>query len=68
MSRFAHHVSDTVNPFTKANEGEYVTAAEYCELTAGPSGFFLRKYLPRVFAALEPLQKLPALPPSRRCR
>ena len=42
------------------NEGEYVTADEYPELTADPSGFFLHKYLPRVFGALEPLHKLPA--------
>ncbi|MGB3904920.1 MAG: uroporphyrinogen decarboxylase, partial [Anaerolineae bacterium] len=45
------------------NEDEYVTADEYPELTADPSGFFLHKYLPRVFRALEPLQELPALPP-----
>lgn len=45
------------------NEGEYVTADEYAELTADPSGFFMRRYLPRVFGALEPFFKLPALPP-----
>ncbi len=45
------------------NEGEYVIAEEYGELAADPSGFFLRKYLPRTFGALEPLVKLPLLPP-----
>jgi len=44
------------------NEGEYVSADEYPGLSADPSGFFLHKYLPRVFGALEPLQKLPMLP------
>ncbi|MGD8625995.1 MAG: uroporphyrinogen decarboxylase family protein [Anaerolineae bacterium] len=45
------------------NEGEYVTADEYPELAADPTDFFLRKFLPRTFGALEPLQKLPLLPP-----
>jgi hypothetical protein len=45
------------------NEGEYVVAAEYGQLAADPSDFFLRKYLPRIFGALEPLAKLPQLPP-----
>ena len=45
------------------NEGEYVTADEYPALAADPSDFFLRRYLPRTFGALEPLQKLPLLPP-----
>jgi hypothetical protein len=45
------------------NEGEYVTADEYPALAADPSDFFLRKFLPRTFGALEPLQKLPLLPP-----
>jgi uroporphyrinogen-III decarboxylase len=44
------------------NEGEYVTADEYPALAADPSGFFLSKYLPRVFGALEPLVKMPLLP------
>jgi len=43
-------------------EGEYVKASEYSALSADPSGFFLRAYLPRVFGALEPLVKLPLLP------
>jgi uroporphyrinogen-III decarboxylase len=43
-------------------EGEYVVAEEYGQLAADPTDFFMRKYLPRVFGALEPLQKLPLLP------
>jgi uroporphyrinogen-III decarboxylase len=43
-------------------EGEYVVAEEYGQLSADPTDFFLRKYLPRVFEALEPLQKLPLMP------
>lgn len=43
-------------------EGEYVVAEEYAQLSADPTDFFLRKYLPRVFGALEPLVKLPLLP------
>jgi hypothetical protein len=55
-----HGVAD--HSVYQMREGEYVTANEYSELTADPSGFFLRKYLPRVFTALEPLQKFPVLP------
>ena len=50
------------NLIYQMNEGEYVVAEEYAELSADPSGFFLRKYLPRTFGALEPLVKLPLLP------
>jgi hypothetical protein len=48
-------------------EGEYVVAQEYGQLAADPTDFFMRKYLPRVFGALEPLVKLPCCRPSRRC-
>ncbi len=44
------------------NEDEYVTAEEYGALAADPTHFFMTKYLPRVFGALEPLQMLPSLP------
>jgi uroporphyrinogen-III decarboxylase len=43
-------------------EGEYVVAEEYAQLSADPTDFFLRKYLPRVFGALEPLRQLPLIP------
>ena len=43
-------------------EGEYVVTQEYGQLAADPTDFFMRKYLPRVFGALEPLVKLPLLP------
>lgn len=43
-------------------EGEYMTADEYPEFIADPSGFFLRKYLPRMFSELEGLSMLPNFP------
>ncbi|MBN1179768.1 MAG: uroporphyrinogen decarboxylase [Anaerolineae bacterium] len=43
-------------------EDEYVTADEYAALSADPTDFFMRKYFPRVFGALEPLAKLPLMP------
>lgn len=43
------------------NEGEYLSADEYKELSNDPTLFFLRKYIPRIFSALEPLQKFPLL-------
>jgi uroporphyrinogen-III decarboxylase len=43
-------------------EGEYVVSGEYRELAADPTNFFLHKYLPRCFGALEPLAKLPLFP------
>jgi uroporphyrinogen-III decarboxylase len=46
----------------QAIEGEYITADEYPQLIADPSDFFLRKYLPRTFGALEALRMLPQLP------
>jgi len=42
-------------------EGEYMKEDEYKLLLSDPSDFMLRRYLPRVFAALEPLSKLPPL-------
>ena len=36
-------------------EGEYMTADEYDDLITDPSDFWMRKYLPRVFGAFEPL-------------
>jgi uroporphyrinogen-III decarboxylase len=43
-------------------DAEYMTAAEYPELLADPTGFYLRKYLPRIFGAAEGLEKFPQLP------
>lgn len=42
-------------------EGEYTKAEEYDDLSADPSGFMLRKYLPRVFASFEGFASLPHL-------
>jgi len=43
-------------------DAEYMTAAEYPELLADPTGFYLRKYLPRIFGIAEGLEKFPRLP------
>jgi hypothetical protein len=43
-------------------EGEYMTADEYQEFTADPTGFFLRKYIPRMFSELGGLSMLPNFP------
>lgn len=42
-------------------EGEYMEADEYDAFLDDPSDYAIRTYLPRVFGALEPLNKLPAL-------
>ena len=47
-------------PF-QAVEGEYMTADEYDEFLHDPSDFTIRKFLPRVYGALEGLSMLPAL-------
>jgi hypothetical protein len=39
-------------------EGEYMTVDEYDDLILDPTGFWVRKYLPRVFGTLEPLRTL----------
>ena len=39
-------------------EGEYMTADEYDNLINDPTDFWLRVYMPRIFGALEPFQKL----------
>jgi hypothetical protein len=43
-------------------EKEHIKAEEYDDLLFDPTGFMLRQFLPRVYGALEPLQKLPPLP------
>jgi hypothetical protein len=42
-------------------EAEYMHADEYDALIDDPSGFFQRRYLPRIFGALEAWQSLPPL-------
>jgi len=51
-----HGVSPDVT--YQAIEGEYVKAKEYDALIQDPSGFFRSIYLPRVFGAFGPFQKL----------
>lgn len=42
-------------------EGEYMKADEYEMFLNDPTGFMIRRYLPRVYGALEPLAKLPPM-------
>lgn len=42
-------------------EGEYMKEDEYDMFLNDPSGFMIRRYLPRVYKALAPLAKLPPL-------
>ena len=42
-------------------EGEYMKEDEYDMFLNDPSGFMIRRYLPRVYGALAPLAKLPPL-------
>jgi len=42
-------------------EGEYMKEDEYDMFLNDPSGFMIRRYLPRIYGALEPLSKLPPL-------
>jgi hypothetical protein len=51
-----HGVTDD-NTF-QFNEGEYMKAEEYDDFIQDPSDFWLRKYLPRVWGAAEPLARL----------
>ena len=43
-------------------EGEYMKAEEYDVFLSDPSDFMMRKFLPRVYGALEPLEMLRPLP------
>lgn len=44
-------------------EKEYMKAEEYYDLIDDPTGFFINTYFPRIFKELEPLKKMPLLPP-----
>ena len=44
-------------------EKEYMKAEEYPDLIDDPTGFFMNTYLPRIFGALQPLERMPLLPP-----
>lgn len=43
---------------------EYMKSSEYDDYIFDPTGFYLRKFLPRVAEMYEPLARLPALPSS----
>jgi hypothetical protein len=45
----------------QAIEGEYMKADEYDMFINDPSGFMIRRYLPRIYGVLAPLTKLPPL-------
>jgi len=43
-------------------EGEYMKAEEYDEFIENPSDWMIRRYMPRIFGALEPFSELPGIP------
>jgi hypothetical protein len=45
----------------QAVEGEYMKADEYDMFLNDPTGFMIRRYLPRIYGVLQPLTKLPPL-------
>lgn len=45
----------------QAVEGEYMKADEYDMFLEDPTGFMIRRYLPRIYGVLAPLAKLPPL-------
>jgi hypothetical protein len=45
----------------QAVEGEYMKADEYDMFLKDPTGFMIRRYLPRLYGTLTPLTKLPPL-------
>jgi len=46
----------------QTREGEYMSADDYPYLIRDPSGFWMKRYLPRVLGALEPMRKMANLP------
>jgi hypothetical protein len=45
----------------QAVEGEYMKADEYDMFLNDPTGFVIRRYLPRIYGVLQPLAKLPPM-------
>lgn len=45
----------------QAVEGEYMKADEYDMFLNDPTGFVIRRYLPRIYGVLQPLTKLPPM-------
>lgn len=43
-------------------DAEYMKPEEYRELLGDPTGFYLRKYLPRIFGAFKGFEHFPSLP------
>ena len=55
-----HGLSSSISSYQFV-EGEYMKADEYDALIKDPSDFWMRVYMPRIFGALEPFQKLSPL-------
>jgi uroporphyrinogen-III decarboxylase len=55
------HGVDDNHPYQYLDR-EYMTADEYDDFIFDPTGFYLTKYLPRVFEAFEGFEELPKLP------
>ncbi len=60
LYQWAGHGVPATAPY-QCIESEYMRADEYDLLIADPTGYFLRYYLPRIFGALSPWQKLSPL-------
>ncbi|MBI4786062.1 MAG: uroporphyrinogen decarboxylase [Chloroflexi bacterium] len=60
LYRWAGHGVPANSPY-QCVEAEYMLADEYDLLIADPTGYFIRYYLPRIFGALSPWQKLSPL-------
>ncbi len=56
-----HGVPNDVGYGYQFVEGEYLKADEYDEFLDDPTDFLIRKYMPRIFGSLEPLQMLPPM-------
>ena len=46
----------------QTKEAEYMSPDDYPHLIRDPSGFWMKRYLPRVMGALEPMRKMASLP------
>ena len=60
LYQWAGHGVPSTAPY-QCVESEYMRADEYDLLMADPTGYFIRYYLPRIFGALSPWQKLSPL-------
>jgi len=61
LYKWPRHGTKPDSPF-QCIEKEYMKAHEYDELIEDPSGYFMRKYFPRIFGSLTSWTKLPVFP------